>query len=276
VHHCKQIAIYLSLLGMGCASTALRPPTPARDLSNVEMLAAHQASNDRYYLLVFGSETKPRIPRYTHTWATVVKVTQEPGCAQPSLEVHTISWMPASLIIHPYSTHVEPGTNLNLQQSIEEGLRHHEEIALWGPYETWYGLYHRFVTQQDYVESGALGYQCTDSIGEAARTGDGSNCFHALSDMDPVFDRTQYPLFFFGEAAARNIMRQIAIRPILVEPQQTHDWLIPALCLDHYPIVRRQYHGQFVEFSPEAILQATAHGSTPPRRLFLHRGSVDF
>jgi hypothetical protein len=262
-----RIVMFLALLETGCASTAVRPPTPARDLPVQEMLAAQAVTKDRYFVLVFGSETRPRLPRFTHTWATVVKVTQTPDCDTPTLEAHTISWMPASLKIRPYSLHVEQGTNLDLQQSLEETLKHHEQVAMWGPYETWYGLYHRFEVQRAYIESGALAYQCTDAMGEAPRKGNGSNCFHALSDMDPQFDRSQYPLIFYGQPSARNIVRQISDRPILIQPWRTHDWLIPALGLDHYPIVRRHYHGQVKEFSPEAVLEALSQG--PPRRRLL-------
>ena len=260
----NHILLLLAVLETGCAGMAVRPQTPARDLSVADMLAVQEVTKDRYFVLVFGSETKPRLPRFTHTWSTVVKVTQLPGCAAPTIEAHTISWMPASLEIRPYSPHVEPATNLDLRQSLDETLKHHEQVALWGPYETWYGLYHRFVTQKSYLESGALGYQCTDAFGEAARLGNGSNCFHALSDTDPQFDRRQYPLLFYGQPAALNIVRQISDRPILIEPTQTHDWLIPALGLDHYPIVRRQYHGPVKEFSREAILEAMSQ--PPPRR----------
>ena len=59
----------------------------------------------------------------------------------------------------------------------------------------------------------------------------------------------------YGEAAARNIVRQLQERPTLIGPDQTHDWLFCALGLDAYPIVRRQYRGESVEFSPEAVLE---------------------
>jgi hypothetical protein len=123
------------------------------------------------------------------------------------------------------------------------------------------------VTQKEFLDTGMLGYQCTDEFGEAARTGNGSNCFHALSDMDPQFDRRQYPLLFYGDAAAKNIVRQLYVRPILIHPYQTHDWLIPAIGLDHYPIVRRQYHGTAKEFSPEALREELANPPSPRRRL---------
>src|SRR5262249_42781614 len=127
-------------------------------------------------------------------------------------------------------------------------------------YETWHGLYKRFMTQKAFLDSNAVGYQAVDTIGEAARKGNGCNCFHALSDMDPLFDRRQYPLRYFGDSATLNIVRQLQQRPVLIQPRRTHDWLIPALGLDRYPIVRRHYEGPYREFSPEAQLRTWESG----------------
>lgn len=85
--------------------------------------------------------------------------------------------------------------------------------------------------------------------------------------MDPQFDRRQYPLLFYGNPASKNIVRQMFERPILVHPQQTHDWLIPALGLDRYPIVHRRYDGPVKEYSPEAVQEMIANGTRPRTRL---------
>jgi hypothetical protein len=263
----RPIWILLTVLASGCASHGVRPPSPARDLSIESLIAPGKPEHEHYYVLIFGSQLPVQVPRYTHTWATMVKTTEPPGGPVQVAEVHTISWMPATLDIHPYRCWVEKGTNLDLCTTIEEVLKHKERVSLWGPYETWHGLYRRFATQKKFLDAGMIGYQCTDAFGEAARTGNGSNCFHALSDMDPLFDRRQYPLLFYGDAAAKNIVRQLFDRPILIHPQQTHDWLIPAIGLDHYPIVRRQYHGPAKEFSPEALQETFANPTRPRRRL---------
>ena len=31
-------------------------------------------AGERYYLLVFGAQTTPMVPRFTHTWVTFVRV----------------------------------------------------------------------------------------------------------------------------------------------------------------------------------------------------------
>jgi hypothetical protein len=260
------LLVLLVLLAAGCAG--IRPPSPARDLRTEELLAAGKPEYEHYYILIFGSQLPIAIPRYTHTWATMVKTTEPPGAPPQILEVQNISWMPGTLDIHPLRCWVEPGTNLDLCATLQEVLSHRERVSVWGPYESYHGLYERFRVQKAWLDAGMIGYQCTDGFGEAARKGNASNCFHALSDMDPQFDRRQYPLFFYGDAAAKNIVRQLFARPILIHPQQTQDALIPALCLDRYPIVRRRYCGPTREFSPEALLEAAAN-PTPPRRRLL-------
>jgi hypothetical protein len=255
----------LALVTCGCGVRGLAPPTPAANLSPLDFLAAPPPANERYYVLLFGSQTKPRIPRHTHTWATMVKVTQAEG-AEPSLETQTISWLPDSGRVRVWKIHVEPGSNLELHETIKKMLHTGQRVSLWGPYETWHGLYARYTTQKAFLDSDAIGYQCVDGIGEAARKANGCNCFHALSDMDPQFDRRLYPLRYFGDDATLNIVGQIHERPILIRPGQTHDWLIEALGLDCYPIVRRHYEGPSQEFSPEAVMQAwQQRGGSPCR-----------
>jgi hypothetical protein len=126
------------LLASGCAG--LRPPTPARDVNSLALLAAGKPEYEHYYVLIFGSQLPVAIPRYTHTWATMVKTSEPPGGPCRVLEVQTISWMPATLDIHPLRCWVECGANLDLCTTLHEVLRHKERVSLWGPYETWHGL----------------------------------------------------------------------------------------------------------------------------------------
>ena len=259
--------ILLVLLASGCAGQAVRPPSPARELSIEASLAAKPPECEHYYILVFSSQLPVRIPKYTHTWATVVRTRELPDAPPVILDVQTISWMPATLDIHPYRPWVEEGVNLTLEETIDDVRSHGERISLWGPYETWHGLYERFATQKAYLDAKAIGYQCTDQFGEAARTGSGSNCFHAISDMDPLFDRRQYPILFYGDAAGQNIVNQLFRRPILIHGCRTHDWLISELGLNCHPIVRREYHGPAKEFSPEAVRAEFANPPPARRRL---------
>jgi hypothetical protein len=161
--------------------------------------------------------------------------------------------MPATLDIRPWSFHVEPGANLPLHFTIEEMLQNEEHVSVWGPYQVGPGLAYRFQVQKGFMESGQVGYQCIDSIGEAARTGAGCDCIHAITDMDPLFDRNRYPLSYFGDAASLNIVRQLHTRPIIICPEADHGGLLSLLGLDRYPIERRRYCGRTVPYTPENL-----------------------
>jgi hypothetical protein len=248
--------LLLLAIAPGCATFAKKPPTPADDIPIAQLLANPAPPNERYYLLFFGSESKPKVPKYTHSWATVVRVTElGPGTA-PAIDAQTISWMPATLDIHPNHFKVEPGVNLDLHTTIREMLKHDEKIVMWGPYEIWHGAHRRFLTQKEFLDSGAIGYQCIDSIGEAARNGNGSDCIHAITDMDPKYSRTRYPLSFFGVSASRHAVRQVLSRGAVIDPPKTHDWLISALGLEQFPICREEYQGPTKPFDPETIGKA--------------------
>jgi hypothetical protein len=225
----------LVLLSCGCAYFARTPDTPARHV-HVQDLHQPESPGDRYYLLVFGSQTTPKLPRYTHTWVTFVRA--RPGA---TIEPHSISWMPATLDIHPWDFTIEPGVNLDLDASVRMALGNDERVSLWGPYEIAPGLYRKLMIQKGFVESGAIGYQCIDTVGEAGETGKGSNCVHAISDADSRFRRQAYPLAYFGDAASEHILRLLVLRGAVPDPETTHDWLIPSLGLDRHPITRWEY-----------------------------------
>ena len=228
--------VALTAGGAGCAYYAQVPDSPARHVSYID-LNDPAPPGEHYYLLIFGSQTTPKIPRFTHTWVTFVRV----PCPGAPAEQHTISWMPAKLFINTFQPFTEQGVNLSMTRSIEMARSYGERVSLWGPYEIPPGLYRKLLIQKEFVESGKIGYQCIDTIGEAAIHGDGSNCIHAISDADAMFARQAYPLSFFGDSASLNILQQLVMRKAITDPETTHDWLIPQLGLDQYPIVLREY-----------------------------------
>jgi hypothetical protein len=229
------VPLVLSLFA-GCAYVSHQPHTPARKVSYKE-LNEPAVPGERYYLLIFGSETFPKVPRFTHSWITFIRVPAD-GTAT---EHYSISWMPSTLFIKTFRPTIEPGVNLTLHESIEMALHYHERISMWGPYEIPPGLYRKFMIQKRFLESGEIGYQCIDTVGEAGWTGDGSNCIHAISDGDVMFTRQAYPLTYFGDTASLNILRKMAERGAIPDVKATHDEVLPSLKIDDYPIVRREY-----------------------------------
>lgn len=228
--------LFLTAGSVGCAAVAHQPQTPARQVG-FEDLNDPSPPGERYFLLVFGSQTKPIQPRYTHTWVTFVRV----PTGASTVEQHTISWMPATLNIRTFHPCAEPGVNLSMDETMAMALGYGERVSLWGPYEIPPGLYRKLLMQKQFVESGALKYQCIDTYGEAGWSGDGSNCIHAISDGDAMFSRQAYPLAYFGDSASLHILRQLVMRGAVPDPVTTYDELIPRLGLDHYPICRRAY-----------------------------------
>jgi hypothetical protein len=219
---------FLCLILTGCAG--VQPATPAKYL---DVRAVAPSPCEKYYVLIFSSQDLLKSPRFTHTWVTAVRVSE-----QGAIVHHTISWMPATLNIHPFDTKLEPGVNLRLHDTITKvALANKEEIAMWGPYECRPAFFQRFVVQKQFMESGQMKYQCVDTIGEAGRTGQGCNCIHAITDMDPEHGRRQYPLTRYGWDAGLEITRRFREIGVFSDVR-THDFLIPALGLQSYPITR--------------------------------------
>ncbi|HEX4589510.1 MAG TPA: hypothetical protein VH120_06255, partial [Gemmataceae bacterium] len=115
-----------------------------------------------------------------------------------------------------------------------------ERISLWGPYEARRGLYLKLRLQKDFMDGGTVGYQTIDSVGEA-RHGTGCDCIHAVTDCDSRFDRTEYPLSRFGDRGSEQMVGQIIERQLVINPCETHDWLLGPLGIADCPIVKRTY-----------------------------------
>jgi hypothetical protein len=236
----------LALLCAGCALNAVRPPTPATYL-NVDRNEA-PPPGEHYYVLVWAGQRVVPTPAYVHTFATVVH-TAEPGPGQVKvLDVHTISWLPATLDIRSLACRSEPGVNLTLEETLEYLRRNGERVSLWGPFECRTSVYRRILVQKDFLEFSGVGYQCVDNWGEAARTGNGCNCTHAITDADPEYGRANYPLIWFGDPAGEHLAQRLRERGSLLGPDVEHDEVLAALGLCGYPIRRRHFGDRLIDF----------------------------
>jgi hypothetical protein len=231
----------VALLSGGCALTAKPTPSPApgTDVRGLDL----PPPGEHFYVIVFASQNFLKQPAYSHTFATVAHAAETGGgpCGQTVQQHHTISWLPATLDIHPLRLHPEQGVNLGLLETLDWALKNGERISEWGPYECRPRFYRRFLVQKDFMESGSVGYQCVDNIGESARTGDGCDCIHAITDMDSLFSRANYPLIWYGEDASGNIVERLHERDWLLSATVIHDWLNEPLGLNAYPIIHRRY-----------------------------------
>jgi hypothetical protein len=234
------LGMALAATSCGCAASAVRPPTPAAEVRVADLERDPAPPNEHYYLLVFGSQSQPLRPKYTHSWVTNVRVVDNGPGQPPTVEASSISWMPATLDIHPLRFRVEPGVDLDLCATIRMARGNGERISMWGPYEIRPGLYRKFLIQKDFMDSGRVGYQCIDTVGEARR-GTGCDCIHAVTDCDAEYDRQEYPLSRFGDRASEHMVRQVMERGGVINSCATHDWLLGPLGIADCPIVRRTY-----------------------------------
>ncbi len=239
------LSVGLALVASGCGLRAVRPPTPAAHLDSSTLNYAEPG--ERFYVLIFSAQGVPRRPKYAHTWATVVRtVDHEDGTATVA-EQQTISWLPASLNIQPLYLHPVPPVNLTLHATIDYVQGNGERISMWGPYECRPSFFHRFLIQKEFLESGRIGFQSDDNNGEAARTGDACTCIHAITDMDPEYGRSNYPLIWFGDSASEHIVDRFVERGSLLHPETEYYWLTQALDLEGLGIVRRHYHDHLID-----------------------------
>ena len=87
-----------------------------------------------YYVLIFGSQSSPKILRYTHTWATLVRVVGEgPDPRNYEIYAHTISWLPETLEFRVWRPWPEPGVNLDLYQTLDVVYSNRERVTMWDP-----------------------------------------------------------------------------------------------------------------------------------------------
>ncbi|WP_435006806.1 hypothetical protein P12x_004281 [Tundrisphaera lichenicola] len=190
-------------------------------------------ADDYYFVMIFGSQSRPKLLRYTHTWATFVKATGEgPDLANYALETHTISWLPASLRVRTFAPRAETGVNLGLDETIDYVLKNGENVNLWGPFIVRPEIWDRSLRIHQILDSGQAEYRAISTSRDLLI----SDCIHAVAAVDPVFGRNHYPLIRVGKPASRYIARQIMTRSTFDQCAFDQSWLIPRLGLSRYPI----------------------------------------
>jgi hypothetical protein len=203
-------------------------------------------ADDRYYMMIFGSETDPFAVRFTHTFALFVKASGEGNDGK--LEAQTLSWMPRSLSIRVLARRPEQGANLGIAESIQWADSVGGFTTMWGPFEVRKEFYDLAARQAARLNAGGMLYVCNDKRfrGEGA-----SNCIHAVSDLD-----TTQPFLTTGtqcgNAGSELVLEHFA-RHIL--PQRaSHRWLVERLGLDKMNV-------RFA--TPEALSPARESAAVP-------------
>jgi hypothetical protein len=195
------------------------------------------AAAERYYVLIFGSQSHPKRLRHTHTWATFVRVVGEGhDPSSHDLYVHTISWLPQTLEVRVWSPLPETGVNLDLYQTLGAVAAHDERVTLWGPFVITPDIYERSLQVYRILQSGVVQYRAISTASDLLI----SDCIHAVAAVDPVFGRSHYPLIRIGDPASRFLAREIVVRSVenrgIDQAAYDNSWLIPRLGLDRYAI----------------------------------------
>ena len=195
--------------------------------------AGETRGEEFYYVMIFGSQSKPKLLQYTHTWATFIRAVGEgPDTSNYALDQHTISWLPQSLEVRTWSFLPEPGVNLDLYQTLDAVYHDREHVTMWGPFRILPQVYERWLGVKAILDSGRAEYRAISTPRNLLI----SDCIHAVAAVDPIFGRDHYPLIRIGKPASRHIARQFVTRSVFDQSQTEASWLIPRLGLDRYPI----------------------------------------
>jgi hypothetical protein len=199
------------------------------------LLASAQpaSAGERHYVIFFGSETSPKILKYTHTFATYITVVGEgPDPANYQItRVNTISFLPATLDIHVFAPQPEPAVNLDLYTTLDYVLRNGESVDCWTPMEASPEIYYRAIHQWERLMRGESLYKAIDPPNDRVY-----DCIHANTDIDPKFGNAHYPLIRVGKPATAYIVKQFGKRGLLTDPTQDNHWMLTRLGIDRYPV----------------------------------------
>jgi hypothetical protein len=198
------------ILALLCAAETVGAQERSR---SPQQLQPDRGIQTRYYMCVFAYQTEPRLPRYSHTFATFVKSDGN------SFEAHTISWLPQSQAIRVLRRFSEPGANFGLKETLEIAAGVGARVYEWGPYEIEPELYQRALWQIDTLNSGRIMYKAVD----ANWRGNGaSNCIHAVADIDT--DRGSLDVGReYGAAASALVAEHLS--PWIIQPDRLHLWV---------------------------------------------------
>lgn len=188
-------------------------------------------AGERYYMIVFAYQSVPNRGKDSHTFATFVKAT-----SPTDLEYHTISWMPATLVVRPFTLDPEPGRLLTLTESLELAYKNGHLVSMFGPYEIEPILFARSVRQSERLRNGEVLYKPLEPRFDNHQV---SNCIHAVSILAEL-PRIRVGIPGYGESGSYRAVCRMS--GYIVNIKRTHDWLIPALGLEFEPILRRSHH----------------------------------
>mgnify|MGYP005836512127 CR=1 FL=1 len=189
----------------------------------------------RYYMILFGGQAIPFRPRTAHTWAIFAKARRQVDSTL-AVEWFTISWLPAEGPVQPLRLWPQKGKNYTLEETMQRAAEQKDRVSMWGPYEI-SALRYELARQWFYqLSSGRVRYRVLDTLWFNPRI---AHCVHAVTYADPVLCRRIQPVVRVGEPGTSRLAMMYVRDGAFLQPEITHDWLIPVIGLDRYPFVRR-------------------------------------
>lgn len=201
-------------------------------------LVPNFSGRPKTYVILFGGQAEQFRPRTAHTWATFVRGTPA------SFETFTISWLPVKLPVRPGRLLPVPGRNYGLHETLDLFHTGKQELSLWGPYQICPSWYDEAVAHARLLETGTVKHITLDRTPllprSPVRRPDLSHCVHAVTRTNEALRQSSNPILGYGEFITRRVAERTAATGLLIDPSRTHEWLLPALDLDRYPLVRRK------------------------------------
>ena len=205
---------------------------------------AEAPSEAKYYILLFGGQAEPLRPQTAHTWATFVKALPNPAGGGIILDSFTISWLPVRLPVRPFKLRTSAGRNYGLTETLDLFDKGRSDLGLWGPFEIREEWYRSAAEHKRFLDGGTVRFATLDRGPflpfSPVRHPDISHCVHAVTRTWEPLRRATNPVIWYGELITRKVAESASEVRLLVNPCATHDWLIPALGVDRYPLVRRR------------------------------------
>jgi hypothetical protein len=209
-------------------------------------LAANSPCVPKTYVILFGGQAEKFRPHTAHTWATFVRGTPA------SFETFTISWLPVDLPVRPLRLFPAPGRNYGLHETMRLFNTGKQELSVWGPYQICPTWYDEAFAHSQRLESGTVQHITLDRgplrPRGPVRRPDLSHCVHAVTRTNDALRQSSSPILGYGEFITRKVAERMDAVGLLIQPTQTHDWLLSALDLERYPIVRRRIGEPLLKF----------------------------
>lgn len=189
-------------------------------------------ADDRYFLIVFGSQRTLKSPDHAHTFAAFVKRGEGPDGVQ--LETRTISWLPANLPVRTLKIRPETGHNYELDETIRFLQGDRQRVSLWGPYEIRPELFELAGRKIEELNRGQIRYKSYDGF---YRSDNVTNCIHAVASVTGGH-RVRVFGPGWGDTASYFVLE--SMMPWVIGRTTTHDCVARELGLDKYAIAYRK------------------------------------